>query len=211
LEKDLDVFFRGRRTYIQGSLILSLTAAWPGLRLGLEGPVLLHEAGFTSLVDHGVRAVLDADGAGGFGTARFSVGGASRTVRFVAVDDTSPPRVGDEPTRLESLAIAEGLNGEAVAAVGGGFGDFLCAVVEANKRIHERAADGVYDVWFTGLRKAAIPTDPRGLPERVRLVFTSLMQRRHENQRQSLSRVEVLGDGNAQVVPPFLCTFAYKV
>jgi hypothetical protein len=211
VQEDLDVFFRGKRSYIQGSQILTLAAALPALRLGHEGPLLLREAAFTALVATGVRAVLGGEGAHGFGSARFSVGGEDRDVRFLSVPEAAPPRLDDEPSRLESLALAGDLCGEAVAVIREGFGDFLCAVVEANKRIHERVAEGVHDVWFTGLRKAAIPAGAGALPGRVRLAFTSLMQRRQGSQRQSLSRVEVHGEGDAPVVPPFLCTFAYKL
>ena len=85
----------------------------------------------------------------------------------------------------------------------------LCSTIAANKELHTRLGETVHDVWFTGLRKAAIKTSNDGILATGSIVFKHMFTA-GKGAHQTLSRVTILDQSERIAFDPFIISFAYK-
>ncbi len=209
-EYPLDVVLNGSRGYVQGTQMLARAAEViaPGK------PVILRQAAFHSITDRLV-SLIRADDADSLpeqtlGRAVFEgTDGQLITVVFVEGAATAP-RADIPPgctwTRLDAdrdnpldadFALSGLTTGE----------DFLNALIQSLKDLHQSLKDDVSDVWFTGLRKAAIPLPDFPEPEgRLEIRAERLMGR--DEAFQSIQRITFEGAAGTRL--DAAVTFAFK-
>jgi len=211
----LKVHFRGTRTYIQGSLILSAAAtALTESGLTEQGNTInLVKAKFSTITDKGL-SLLHEDKAPTpqstlIGDATFRIGEAVKTVYFFEDDTVRPQRDDDRGSLLTNVTISEPLNGVAQYKILPSLDELLGAVVEAVKALHTALGDNVYDVWFTGFSGAKLPIKPDDVATSGTIKIQNMMRRGTEEQYQTLFRIKLSQEGDA---PPqsFMLSFAYK-
>lgn len=192
----LDVFYRGERNYIQGSLIISLCAEKLTEMLPAEKhPVFLREAKFSALINQAVDYSFSAKPEhGGAGTLRFSTGDQDFIATIFAADQPSPPRRPDEVSRIVDLAEGARLCGEAGYRDLASFDDAISAVVELNKELHARLSDDLEDIWFAGLRNAELPVAGSPFGASGRITLDLMVERPWQDRILTLSQVAVHPD-----------------
>lgn len=210
----LDVCLNGRRDYVQGTQMVARSA--DHFAAAGAGPVVLSAAAFHRITDREVGIVTGTPGPDlaehALGTLRFTgADGAPLDAVLVAGPGAAPRR--DIPvtatweeiagTRTNALSTAFALGGLARGE------DFLVALVQTVKGLHEALADDVRDVWLTGLRGARIPLSgpfpvPRG---RLDLEFRRLMP--GTGTRQSLLMAAFSGEDGTPVARTAV-TFSFR-
>lgn len=212
---DLPVFFRGSRTYIQGSVILSLAAQVlinEGFIKDLCSAKLL-KAKFNQISDKGVvllspGAVLGEDDLV-LGEATFKDDSGVLTVQFVEDASVTPPREEDRPSLIQDFTITEPLNGSCAYTIDTTLDDLLASVVEVVKALHADLSDDVYDIWFTGFSGASFSLDPSHIANIGTIAVRNMMKKNAPDFIQTLFRI-TLSDEQSDKPSAFMLTFAYK-
>jgi hypothetical protein len=211
----LDIFFRGKRPYIQGSLILSAAAALL-CQAGSKDTghdLTLIKAKFSNITDKGLILSDEASAphadAALIGDASFRGGDGVKTVYFFEDKTVVPARRDDRGSLLTNLTITEPLNGTASYDILPSIDELLGAIVEAVKALHQALGKTVYDVWFTGFSGAKLPTTAVDISTTGTLTIKNMMRRGTEEQYQTLFRIE-LNQDNQDAPQSFMLTFAYK-
>lgn len=212
---NLPVFFRGKRTYIQGSLILSLAAE----RLRSEGLIKslptaqLLKSKFNQISNKGViflpsgECPLDNDVV--LGEAIFKEDGQIHSVSFVEDNKISPPHEVDRHSLIQRLEVGKPLNGSCDYAIEASLDALIASVIEAVKALHTKLSEDVYDIWFTGFSGAEFPMDTKKIVTQGNIIIKNLMVKRVGKQFQTLFRVTINDSIPAQT-STFMLTFAYK-
>lgn len=158
----LDVFLNGKRSYVQGTQLIARVvdlAAADG-----TGPWLVKSATFQKMTDRTVTATEQDAGPDDavLGTIALSSEQGNKT--FTLYDTDQPaPRASATPlaswtempdARQGPLTTKYDITGLTTGE------DYLVAVVQIVKALHEDLADDVSDVWLTGFRSATIPFAP---------------------------------------------------
>lgn len=159
--REAEVFFRAKRHYIQGSLLISECASFAtSLRPG--GRWVLREVGFRSILDHGATLAVD-DGSHGVASINghvvmaFGEGDTLKTQRFLVLEnaDVIPPRVEDSAKVIRDFVTREDrvFSCRFAAVQDNPLDGFFRGVVEVTKRAHAEAFAGARNILFLGLRK----------------------------------------------------------
>ena len=159
----LGVFLNGSRTYVQGTQILARSAE----AVFEDGSGLLRQATFHSITDRLVT-LTPADQAADLPAAPLGravyedAQGNALSVVWHAQDGAAPRA--DRPLsctwRRQDQGQAHPLSARfALAGLTSGE-DYLNALIQAIKGLHDALAEDVHDIWFTGLRRADIPMGP---------------------------------------------------
>jgi len=206
----LDVCFRGNRTYIQGSLILSLAAE----TVGELKSATVAKCKFSTITDKGVYLRLEneasQDGHELIGEAVFKSDDETVIAYFFEDPDVTPPRQDDRPSLLSKLDRFDKLNGLAAYDIEPILDDLVAAVVEAVKALHQDISEDVYDIWFTGFSGAKFPVNSVDIASKGEIEIKNVMHRGSPEQYQTLFRVSVRPEGDAKDEFAFMLTFAYK-
>lgn len=205
MRQDLDVFFRGSRPYIQGSLILSQAAAVASERWQATE---LCDAKFSSIVEQAVFVSDAQDASKPFGDATFrDAQGDTSRLRFYAVVDSAPPHRDDRGSCLTEFEHDGELNARSTFRIEPDLDNLLAAIVETTKTAHEKLPGDIRDVWFTGFRGARFPTEQTRIPASGTIEVKNRMRRGANQQFQTLFDTVVhWADGSSD----FLLSFAYK-
>lgn len=193
----LDVFFRGSRSYIQGSLIISRVAELVAGHCGSDTPTLLLDAKFTHLMNSAIDVQLGSRPVeGGDGTLRLQRGAEVVHATVFATDAVAPRRA--DRAVFDARIVESGrLSGTARYGGLGSFDDSLAFVVHVNKALHERLGDGVTDVWFAGLRNAVLPVQWQPFGEHGELSLDLRLERPWGERVLTLSQVRIAPHGGA--------------
>ncbi len=212
---DLPVFFRGKRTYIQGSVILSLAAQTmvsEGFIKDLSNAKLV-KVKFNQISDKGVKLLTPGSTPTVndivLGEASFKDGGDVLNIHFIEDTPVTPPRENDRPSLMQNFTIAEPLIGGCDYKINATLDDLLAAVVEVVKALHADLSDDVYDIWFTGFSGAAYPLDPKAIATRGTIAVRNIMKKNAPDFIQTLFRI-TLSDEKSNKPSAFMLTFAYK-
>ena len=212
---DLPVFFRGSRTYIQGSVILSLAAQAlidEGFIKDLGSAKLL-KAKFNQISDKGVKLLAPGASLGDndvvLGEATLKDDSGVLTVQFIEDSDVTPPREDDRPSLIDDYTITEPLNGSCAYAIDATLDDLLASVVEVVKALHADLSDDVYDIWFTGFSGASFPLDPSHIAKTGSISVRNMMKKNAPDFIQTLFRI-TMSDEKSDKPSAFMLTFAYK-
>lgn len=155
----LDLTLNGARDYVQGSQILAQTAR----KLSVYGVRTLRQATFSKITDRLVlmdvlehNAVLPDNT---IGTALFD-GDTEKPIRVAWRETDRPaPRV-DLPLRCHWEYRGGNhfnpLNAEFLLSRMRDPSDFLDGLIQTIKLCHSALSNDVYDIWFTGMRRANI-------------------------------------------------------
>jgi len=207
MAQPIDVFFRGDRPYIQGSLVLSQAA-----RIAFDGfgDGFLVSAKFSQIITCGVEVAPSGEGSGeAFGEAQFrTVDGERHKLEFFACKAVEPPRRPDRGSTLTSFSDDGNLNASAAFSIAPELDDLLAAVVETTKKAHERLPASVYDVWFTGFRGAHLPLNADLIPQSGQIVIENRVRRGDGGSYQTLFNARIESAAEAH---EFLLSFAYRV
>ena len=205
MKQSLDVFFRGSRPYIQGSLILSQAAVvaqqwWQATTLSASK--------FSEIVESSVWVSDEKSEADSFGEATFSDGqGNNHRMYFFIDSGTPPPRHPDRGSCLTQFETDGDLNTRSEFEIEPNPDDLLAAIVETTKTAHEKLPGDIRDVWFTGFRGADIPISPERIAPSGAIHLECRMHRGKGQQYQTLFAATVeSADGEYE----FLLSFAYK-
>lgn len=207
----LDVFFRGERNYIQGSLILYLAAQELASQTSAGSEALrLREAKFTTLMNHAIdislATVPDPQAAG---LLKFTRGGETTFVAIHPADRPQPPRQADRPALVTEMRETARLCGSGRYEQLGNFDEAIAALVELNKALHAGLDRQVRDIWFAGLKKTnlAVTRSPFGASGHLSVEL--LMERPWQERHLTLSRVQVSPDGDKPLA--FEILFSYRL
>lgn len=163
----LELFFRGERDYIQGSLLLSqAVAAWEaGTPASAPRPWALTRADFRS-VSHAHCVVTDEPPAPGE-TPRALLrlrcdDGSKCTLRVLDDPDRPepPPRVADRPPLVESFEPTGRLVAKLSLAPIGSFDDLVAALVQTGRRLYLENFPGASRPWILSFYDLTLPLDP---------------------------------------------------
>ena len=211
VRRALDVFFRGERNYIQGSLILHLAAQELVTQSGCDSDALrLQEAKFVTLMDHAIDiSVAETPDPQATGSLKFSLGDRTLFVSIHPAERPRPPRRPDRPALISAFQETGRLSGEGRYEELANFDDAIAALVELNKALHARLDSRVTDIWFAGIRNAdlAVTRSPFGPCGRIAVECS--MERPWQERTLTLSRVKVLPDGHNQLA--FEILFSYRL
>lgn len=155
----LPVFLNGTRDYVQGTQILARAAeALP------EEHLTLHTAAFHRQTVNGVGMLLtppeDSSRTDVLGTAQFHTSGEERReVTFVELADTAPRKTLPPTCKftMQPGSQRNSLSADFAVTAISCPEDFLIAVIQTIKGLHQDLPGGVCDVWFSGLRAGNIP------------------------------------------------------
>lgn len=208
----IPVFLNGARDYVQGTQLLA--RASEVVASGSAESMRLHSAGFHSITDREVSITLAdelpdaADAALGDAVFRTEAG-ARKFVRFWAGENEAPRKtISPNCSYRQSKADpANPLNGTWELSGVADLEDLLNAIVQSIKTQHENLGQQVSNVWFTGLRSAAIPVFAPIAGGSCELQITHIRSMNSNDRTQSLQKIELAGDGVAPMSG--MVTFAY--
>lgn len=204
----LQVCLNSGRPYVQGTQMLARAADWLA-QVGETQDVTFTACAFRAITDKGVAigpAHPTAEQSDALiGTASFSVADDPLEIGFYETDMPAPTDNIDEPCAYE---LIEGSSKDTVQifeiAEMHGFEGLLVAMVQCLKTVHTELAADVHDIWFTGLRGAAIPCGSAYADARLTLTRARMMGK--SPNWQSLTKMEVAGLSER----PSLMSFAFK-
>lgn len=213
----LDVCQNGTRDYVQGTQMVARAADCLAAETG-RAPVL-QAATFYRITDKGVGLVpCTADTAHDttampdlLGTLVFGDEDGPRHFQLVEMTDPAPRRALDVAARWSEIDGARSTklsSRYAITGVARGE-DFLNAIVQAVKLLHEDLADDVRDVWLTGFRSANIPMSDDFAVSDGTLVIQARRAMNTDAVWQTLQMVRFL-DPNDQPVAQAAVTFTFK-
>lgn len=160
--KALSVFLNGSRDYVQGTQMMARAMEMAVAQA--PGPHVLTSATFHRITDRGVLVAKAgiADAAESLGKIQLTTGAGALAFDLVEGPDPAPRQsVAVAPTWHEEPEARQGPLTTRFTVDGLCTGeDYLIAVVQILKQLHERLAPDVTDVWMTGFRSANIPFDP---------------------------------------------------
>ncbi len=208
--KQLEVYLRGSRTYVQGSQILGRTGEW--LQSGTNtGQLCLIAAKFLKITDCGVVAVanpeIDGLAANWIGEARYDGADGVQTVRFQEVGGEPAPRIQDAPSRIKDFTCDGRLAGSATYLIDGTHESCIAAIIEIVKRLHAHIDRDVQDIWFTGLASVRLPLSAPYQSEAT-ISVRPLLERAQEGRLLTLSRIDF---GASAAITPFNIGFSCRV
>ena len=208
-----DVFLNGKRTYVQGTQMLSRAAEIVAAE-DMPG-ALLKTAAFHAISDKSIDIALADEAPEGrrdLGFCQFTVpAGATLKAIFLERDETAPRR--DVPpactyTRMDN-AHDHVLSGDWQVEGAASLEDLLVAIIQTVKSQHEDIGRGVHDIWFTGLRGAALPASGAFATGKGQIQTRFARYIGRDGQYQSLQSVTLVpADGGAEMRFPL--TFAFK-
>ena len=208
---ELDVYFRGGRDYIQGSLILSRTfdhlLSRDILSAG-RNPVLT-SAKFTSISHTGI-AYSETKEKHAIGSISFKDDDNSVTV-YIYKTENMPVRIDEKPSLVAGSNFTARLEGKVQFTSAANFDQIIDAVVQCTKLAHSKMEDGLYDIWFTGIAKTQFPLLPNfGDAKEIDGVLEQepLLMREHDGFFQTLCKVSLLLGDNDPF--NFNISYAYK-
>lgn len=208
-----DVFLNGKRSYVQGTQLLSRAAEY--VHGQISPGAKLKTAAFHTITDRLVDIAF-AEQSGELdrelGFCQFVTASAEPLKAiFLEGPDVAPRR--DVPpacryTRVDS-DLGHVLSGDWDVENAHSLEDVLVALIQTIKSQHEDIGAGVHDIWFTGFRGAMLPLSApfptgKGL---IRLRFARYMG--NAEQYQSMQTVTLIPDGE-EASKPFPVTFAFK-
>jgi hypothetical protein len=207
----LEVFFRGERNYIQGSLILFLATQELAAHSGeASGEIFLREAKFNALMDHAIDiSTSGIPDEGGTGLLKFSVAQEEAFVSIHPAERSAPPRHADRPGLIADVVETDRLCGRARYQELQNFDEAISAVVELNKELHSRLGERILDIWFAGLRNArlAVARSPFGSSGHIAVGL--MLERPSQERILTLSRVQVMPDSGKPLT--FEILFSYRM
>ena len=207
----LDVYFRGGRDYVQGSLILSRTFEHLVSRniLSAKRNPVLTSAKFTSISHTGI-AYSETKEKNSIGSVSFK-DDENRTTVHIYKTDTMPVRIDEKPSLVTDSNFTAPLEGTVWFKSSANFDQIIDAVVQCTKLAHSKMEEGLYDIWFTGIAKTQFPLLPNfDDGEEIKGVLEQhpLIMREHEGIFQTLCKVTLsLGDDEPI---NFNISYAYK-
>lgn len=204
----LKVCLNSGRPYVQGTQMLARAADWLG-QVGDTQDVTFTACAFRAITDKGIAigpALPTAEQRDTLiGTASFSVAGDPIEIGFYETSAPAPADIIDDPCVYD---LVEGSSQDAVQvfeiAEMRGFEGLIVAMVQCLKTMHAGLAADVHDIWFTGLRGAAIPCGDAYADARLTLTRARMMGK--SPNWQSLTKLEVAGLSGR----PSLMSFAFK-
>lgn len=175
----LPVFLNSARPYVQGTQMVARTAEWITEKIGAQD-ITFTACAFRSITDQlvaiGPAAPADGDAERFIGTATFMAGGAPLDFGFYTTHDPAPRGTVAEPC---TYRLSEGgpRDTSQVFEIAGiqGLEGLLVAMVQCLKTVHAGLAPDVHDIWFTGLRGAAIPCGDALADTRLTLTRVRMM------------------------------------
>jgi hypothetical protein len=163
----LEVFFRGERDYIQGSLLLSqAVAAWEAATpRGAPRPWALTRADFRSIARGHCLVTDEAPAAGEAPRAslRLRLDDGSRCTLHVLDDPerSEPPRrAADRPPLVESFEATGRLAARLSLGPIGSFDDLVAALVQTGRRLYVENFPGARRPWILSFYDLTLPVDP---------------------------------------------------
>lgn len=213
---DLPVFFRGKRNYIQGSMILSLAAEKliaEGIIQDIESAKLI-KAKFNQITDKGVKLLVadqhDKKDDIILGEASFSENSNSLKVYFIEDTQNTPPQEEDRSSLIQNFTITEELNGTCVFTIEPTLDDKLASIVEVVKTLHSDLSNDVYDIWFTGFSGANFPLNSQNISTSGKITVKNVMKKKTPDFIQTLFRITI-DEPESGMSSSFMLTFAYKM
>jgi hypothetical protein len=207
----LPVMLNGGREYVQGTQMLARAS-----EIVAPAGGTLTMAAFRSITDRQVILSILEPGAkppkATLGSARYrTADGTEFSVAFIAESerapaDTRPPRcswrrldAGDGGALDADFAI-EGL---------GDSEDFLDALIQTIKLLHDAMGPDIRDIWFTGLRNGTVPVGPRFPVAEGLLTLRQQRMMGREGVWQS-TQLATLTGSDSTVIAEAAVTFAFK-
>jgi len=155
----LEVFYRGNRAYIQGSLIISLVYDYLTER-NKDKDIEIRRVKFKKILNGPLIISFSPDQTKtlAIGEIITSIDGEKQIV-YLAEDDLSveiPKRCDNEPSRLIEYENEGHMQSHAVFRPVETCDDLFCSLVETVKRSVSESFEAAKDVWFIGLQKSNI-------------------------------------------------------
>ena len=188
-DSHLGTFLRGARTYVQGTQLLARTAE------RVPGPgVTLEQVVFSQITDHDA-IVFDAGAtlpgnADVLGRCRFDTQNGPMDLVWIAAES-------EAPRKDEDMNIAFSISGELPDDASIAFSqidsleDMLNVLVQGLKSHHARHFAGATDIWFTGLRKAALPVVWPSDLNAGEMLVSQFREQDHNGQIQTMCRADI--------------------
>ncbi|MEO1308199.1 MAG: hypothetical protein AAFV38_09805 [Pseudomonadota bacterium] len=210
----LEVFLNGKRTYVQGTQLVARATEFAAKTE--KEPLTVSAAAFQRITDKLVFIRPGAPQKSGeddkeLGSLVLRGSDGPLNYTFVEGSEEAPRR--DVPPAC-TYALVAGSQSDVLSGTFEIAGlstpeDYLVALVQSVKQLHEGISDSVHDIWFTGLRAANLPvTHPFPCATgRLTLSYRRLMQ--GEDAWQSLLAVEMTDPDGAPVTKSAI-SFAFK-
>ena len=197
---NLNLFYRGARNYIQGSLATSSSLAlWASSRDD-AGDWKLVKVAFTNLLNGHYR-VSDGNKHGRpDGKIDLAANDGRRTTLYITPDPERrplPPRQTDSPGLLEGFDFGDNRYVETSYNHAGGLDQFLLALIEANKRWHSVSFPGARDIWFLSLYETALPIGGDFYQPRGRFTIQNQSIQKMRGRVLTMNRIGVFQEGGA--------------
>lgn len=149
IAQPVDVFFRGGRNYIQGSLITSRVLETLTQHHGRE-TIGVERVRFKTIKDTRVAIVSTASGGlNVFGDIFCSIDGSTYKFYLVEVDGPKPERIEDSPSQIIEYANNGHMSCVAKIRKPESFDEIMSAIIETVKKCVTKSFDGASDIWFT--------------------------------------------------------------
>lgn len=193
----LDLFFRGDRDYIQGSLILSECVEWYLSRQASEPIATVSAATFSSIVTRPCTVRVWEKGLQKETLFRARIDLTSKAGNKVslAVLETDrkalAPRHPDSGSRLTEFTNEGKLGCVARYVNGGSLETFLQALIETNKRCHSETYASAKNIWFLSLFDVNLPVEDDYYSETGRIVVEHEAERPSRGRMTSVNHVTV--------------------
>jgi len=158
MKQRLDLFYRGGRSYVQGSLIASTACHWLSDASG-QAPVSLERIRFKR-ISQGHLVLSDQSPSKEEALGDIVVHQNGERLRFflAEIQDEELSRYEDDASRLLDYGFDGALCCHSTAQPPSNLDDLLSAIVETVKQCVGETYPGASDIWFIGLQDGAIST-----------------------------------------------------
>lgn len=196
----LDVFYRGERNYIQGSLAMVLALQWYQTQYNPPSLKDCHvvKAAFNSLLEGPLAvamgddaALLDEERIKGSVELEDPQGNKQVLAILAAKQGQQPRRTSDSSSSLKSFEMTGILSSRARARHQGTFDSFLQALIEANKRCHSESFPGARDIYFLSVFDCRLPCWDEAYSEHCDFIINNRMKHKSGGQIMTVNDVAV--------------------
>jgi hypothetical protein len=163
----LDVFFRGERDYVQGSLLLSqaVEACAAATPPGAPRPEAITRADFRAITRAHCLVTDERPGPGDAPCAKIRVrceDGSRRTLHVLEDPGRPepPPRVADRPPLVARFEATEGGGARLALHPLACLDDLTAALVQTGRRVYAELFPGARSPWILSFYDLALPVDP---------------------------------------------------
>jgi hypothetical protein len=201
MRERLELFFRGERDYLQGSLILSqAVATFAGaLAPGEPKPLTVAQASFRSITACHCLVTDEKPPreAPAIASLRLRLEGGGASSLWVVEDPDRPeppPRMPDAPGLLRSCEGNADLSAKASLAPIASFDDLVSGLIQVIRGALSDFRPGARNVWLLSLTDMALPIDPTPFAHGARVTLTLEGTRRRGGRNVIVEQIVLEGD-----------------